>query len=1369
MFEFSLNFIPRDLVLKDKKGVSAESDKVSEEDTSKTADSPAGGDTVDNEENTNFSQNSHNVISDYCDMMEQFAASASSANDTGNTESTQGAEGAEGVDAASDVSESRSVSDTSPLDELSEEVIEQLQTAETIYDEVVSGVQTLFPDNEELFVNYDYESIKEHLAQYIDESPVARDLYVKNENARLLYLSAMGELTETEYEKSARSTLYAIYPDTAELSEAERRDIQTKIDNMSAEDAIKLQDLILELPAKDSEEYEAKLTEFKTEFEEVASNSRSNSGVLSRSSYSDINSSTGGTVTIDTPLDDNNAQQSGGLETYVSFEDVFKNCYGIEYDAEKMSAYQEAKALYEVQLATETSRLQIHNILDNAETDEEIESGILESISGMAVSTSDEDLTTLLQNMTKMSNVSVKDGKIVADDLSKVKEQLLNTIDERAEELYSEGSAAPLSRSGSSADFNAATSKYESSYREAFGDKAADRTQAAIENDSSGFVQNLRKSIEAAGLTCGIGAMMTCNPVLLGVSIGCSVMAPGVELIAELTSDNPSQAKIDKLLGEMGLNAALAGFGMAAGVAGSYAGKVVSSLVNKGSQVFGFLADKATDVLASVMGNMVLTGSGNLSGELINQAISSVFGSKTARNFTKNMFEKFGFSAGDIKADINQAKGALSDDEVKWAEKNFKHLAEPTMEVYGEVINKVMDGEIIDKKGLNQIIKDTCEKYDIDDADDLNYCLEELMGKTGMEELYDCMSNMTPSQREALEDDYRDYAKDCIDKINEKLGIEPPHNDNTTGEAVDSDRGDIGNGGSAAASGEGNNGTKPVTGDDVNTENKTDDAGETGGVKNPDDEPAANNSNTSYEQYCNDVISKYKFSDENCVQYTDDILGSIKDKFESGEYKLSDIEKAMHDYLDDKSVLASDVRKMAQRIADELNLERNDEFMEDFNQSDIPEYQDELQEMLGEALSSSIRNNRREYESAMKQEYGMRDFSSYELSESIINDLKGKIEDDPEWVNMNNLQDYLYDSIDPNSVDFRDVEAITKRVMDELNLGDNATLQGEFLANKDNMLNSGNTTQRVINKVIFDQIQEAMEKGEEADPDRDKDDKNEETKPPLDYSDFNRSSGSTTSSSGGGSGSVDDKNDYSDHNSSMPRMPEDYGDSSGMDIPEDNFNDSEPDNIPPEPETPQDSSPSGGGSGGGGFDPSSSASTDANNSGSEASPESDSANFGESAIVGDDGSVYLPNEATSDTWTSNIESGSAEATRDQLTPEQQDEKWEELQDKYGDKYDIQMNEYGDALLIPKNQDEESPKPDDRDNNNDNGWGDLNGSVGGADLSGWDYDWTQGMDWWFDEFSDNDEYFEDTSEEDWGWDGSGGYEQNDWNDYDRYMA
>ena len=1227
-------------------------------------------------------------------------------------------------------------------------------TAQTVHDEVVSGVLNLFPNNDELYVNNDYNSIKSVLTPNLDESPVAVNLYVKNETARLLALSAKGSLTRDEYESSLRNTLYATYPGVSEMSATQKKELKNQLEKLSSSEITKLQDMILELPDKNSKDYAAKLNKITSELD--------TNKIVTRTVKSSVNS-----VRLTSKSPSGKSAVSGTEK--VGFSEVFENSYGVEYDAEKMQAYNEAKNLYAVQLSVETSRKAAHDALDKASSAEDIEKGVFSVLNSLTTSTKDEDMTELLRNMTGMSNVSVKNGSIVASNMSAVKTNLLKTIDKNAENFYAE--TTPMTRMESSGGIVAATTSFESSYKDAFGEKSLKQTNQALENDNSSLASKIRTGLEWAGVASGVGAMATFNPILAGVSVGCSIMAPGVELIAELTGGNPSDEKIKELLGEMGVNAALAGFGAMAGALGSIAGKAASAIASKGKAVWSFLADKATDMLTSVMGNMVLTGNADVGGEMINQTLAMALGARGKNGISKDVFGKYGFSADDIKTDLYQAKTVLSDEEIAWVEKKYSKygLSEPAMDAYGELINRVMNGEVVGKKMLNQILDEVADKHGVD-SDDLRDALEGVMEKTEMADLLDCIEQMTPSKINNFEDEYNDYAQDCREKINKRLGIETPEEpesnkpDSTENDKVDNND-DV---------------NKPEadkdvdSADDVNSPEVVDDVDGADNVNKPEadkdvdsaddvnspdgdnDADGADNVNKpeADREHIDDVMHEYRFSDEDCVKYSDDIIDNIKAKYPDNDYSINNVENMIHDYLQDYSLLASDVRKMTQRIADELGLEKNEKFMDDFNEkmNESPEYKDELHEMIDEQLRATVKQNRKNYEKEICDENNMRDYSSYELSESIIKDMEQKIEQDEEWATPKNVEEYLYDQIDPNKVDYnyRDTEAIVQRVMNSIDSKIIKEMQENYLMNKNSLPEPQNTTQKIIDRTIREILS-----GEEDDEIEDEDED--------DFNDINNSSGNSGNSTPGVSGNG---NDYGDINNSSGNRGDAGGNNSGIpeyDYPEPDIpNNGEPDDVdndtgnnhgPSQPDVLPD------------------AGTPDNGTPSSGEPDipggTDAPDFGDGAVINDEGKVYIPNNDNQGTWVDGTEDVPGfYDDRDKLNEDEMTDILNDYYDKYGDDYNIYVNDYGDVMLEPKNDNDSGYNDDSGDYGDSGGYDDGYGDDWYDD--GYGDDWLD--DWLDDEYGDDDwldDWYDDGYGDDWldDWD----WGNDDWGDYDIYLA
>ena len=246
-----------------------------------------------------------------------------------------------------------------------------------------------------------------------------------------------------------------------------------------------------------------------------------------------------------------------------------------------------------------------------------------------------------------------------------------------------------------------------------------------------------------------------------------------------------------------------------------------------------------------------------------------------------------------------------------------------------------------------------------------------------------------------------------------------------------------------------------------------------------------------------------------------------------------------------------------------------------------------------------------------------------------------------------------------------------------------------------------------------------------------------DTKPEQDFGDIN------TSFSGG---SDNDSND--DYNTPYPDYPDD---DNGSTPPKQDTNPNDgpnttPDTLPPSstPDTPSESP-------------------------NNPDDNIDKPDFGDGSITGDDGSVFIPNQDNQNSLNVNPEVGPEENNRTPLSEDEILDILNDASDKYGDQYNVEVNEYGDILLTPQeNSDHFDPSE------NDDGTYGGDGSGSGSNDDYWDnfYDenYWDPSGWW----QDNDDYFDDIYDTDWGWDGSGsdwGWGSDDlgWIEDDRYFA
>ena len=567
--------------------------------------------------------------------------------------------------------------------------------------EVNSTYQLLFNENLSLS-GLSNDEIKEQLSEKFSESPLAKLAYVKQEQSNLLITANNNELTAQDYYNNAKDTLMAIFPDSNLMSDSMKSSYESKIQTLSLNEILAFQNKALELPAQNSDNYDTALKNFTEEFLAQTSGKP-------QFSVSNPNES-------------------------MTFNQVFEQTYGVEYNEEKINNLNVAQTTYSVLQQTEIGRKTIHANLDNATTTTKIEEGILENVKMYSLSYNDEDMSTTLQKLTNMPNVSVVNGKIQGN-LSEIKTNMLETVDSRALELYSSVStnttsqssdrgepiavlysgttnssipsvtttgsmnidkssmvrsrgavsSAPTTSTSTSAKADEAfaniTSSLESSYRDAYGDKTAEQLSTVANSDMT-WVDWTRKGLEGLGLAISVGSAFVPGAGLAGMALGGAITSfAGVgfeiatEVVEGLIDGDIDTDRIKELYSEMGTNGLLFGLGLGIGgvasglgniaksatssALGKYVSSISKSLSNGISNAASFLVDKGSDFFMSIMGNSVITGDMNVTGELIAQVAGTVIPGIKNSELGQSTLAKLGISTGDFNGAMASAKQDL--------------------------------------------------------------------------------------------------------------------------------------------------------------------------------------------------------------------------------------------------------------------------------------------------------------------------------------------------------------------------------------------------------------------------------------------------------------------------------------------------------------------------------------------------------------------------------------------------------------------------------------------------------------------------------------------------------------------------------------
>ena len=509
-------------------------------------------------------------------------------------------------------------------DELKDSTIEFIQS------EYTNGL-ALLDGYDEGLVSKGYNSIKEFLGSNLSRSSVARALYVQNENAEFLRLAKNGELTFEEYYLGIKDTLFNTFPDVQNMSDAAKQKLKQYIDGLEPQQVKRLQNQILELPNKDAPDYKEKVDEFFTNFQAEAVETVSNT------EYSD---EFGMKFTSEQQAKPPYEIEDG--DRLMTFEEVFKGSYGVEYNSENFNILSSVRNKYLMISATYANTAKIHELLDDvivlnegnlaAGVSPEIDARAMQRLEtslclslGTLGAESDNDKSELLCEMCGVDDIEVKDGKIVfANDsaskiqkpmtsmfLTSIAKKFLSSVDKNVEE-----------NCGTTPEEYAAVLL--NNYHNVFGRDSTENLVNAFIQDQENGVSVLRRGVELTGTAAMIVGMFTCPAVALGGGMVASLGGVAVEGVNEMGKKEFSAEKKEELLKELASNVALFASG---GVAGSVGNMAKAALIaKKCPRLVAAIADVGLDSTLSLVSDFVITGQISLEGEGFSQAVSLLAG-----------------------------------------------------------------------------------------------------------------------------------------------------------------------------------------------------------------------------------------------------------------------------------------------------------------------------------------------------------------------------------------------------------------------------------------------------------------------------------------------------------------------------------------------------------------------------------------------------------------------------------------------------------------------------------------------------------------------------------------------------------------------
>lgn len=544
-------------------------------------------------------------------------------------------------------------------------------TIDFIFDEFNNGMATIEGFDEGI-ISKGYNSIKEFLNSKMAKSNVMRILYMKNETAELLRKAQDGELTFSEYYKTQKENLMAIFPGAKNYTDEQKTKLRAYIDGVNERVLIFLIKEALKVPNPDSPDYNAKRQEFAQLFETVAVQ-KDTTTISTKGDFTSFSSKT--------EYKPHSAYSPENGERLMTFEEVFKNSYGLEYDIKNFERLENAKTEYLMAVSVYAKADKIHELLDrqisinkgnnsygaNSAQEKQsmkaLESAMFAALRELGANTPEEQLN-LLKDMSGYSDIKLKDFKenkvsylndliietgsnfpINSYMLVDIAQKLLDKVDENK-------NSNPLNTPENTAR------NLEVWYGHTFGREDVDSLVQAYINDQESSVQSLRTGVEIAGGAAAVIGMFVCPPLALaGAAVG-AVGGVGVEALNEATKKEFTQERKEELLKELATNVTLFAAGGAAGRAGMAA---KAALIAKNCpRLVACIADIGLDSTLSLISTYALTGQISLEGEGFSQALSLIAGHIKAGRFGKRAL-----SRQDINPRKNPAFNHAADDLAK--------------------------------------------------------------------------------------------------------------------------------------------------------------------------------------------------------------------------------------------------------------------------------------------------------------------------------------------------------------------------------------------------------------------------------------------------------------------------------------------------------------------------------------------------------------------------------------------------------------------------------------------------------------------------------------------------------------------------------
>ena len=466
-----------------------------------------------------------------------------------------------------------------------------------------------------------YDKYKEAIDSELAKSNVQDVVDKQSQTAEFLQEAKDGKLTYKDYLERKRGLLYKSLPDIDSFTDKQKEVFEKCIKTLNPEQINALQYELSTLP-KDKDKYKDAKLKFYGLFRNMSMTEQKSNVTVDKTNFKT------------TKYIQNKEFIPKNGDRLMTFEEVYQLEQGVEFKKENIQKYNESITKFALASKLSNTKETVDKSISRA-----LEQYNVDSTTGL----NSTDLNNANLALTLKGAIAqiygkdkvaeglkdLTDGKYILDDDTKSIEELTNkyhgSIKDIAKLIQTKiNERCDKAMGGKSLEDYAKTMAKD--YKNAYGFRDANALANSFAQDQEGVVQAARNGVQILGTAIMIAGMAFFPPAALVGALIASFGGIGVEALNESTKENVSSEKMDELKKEFAQNAALFAVGAGAGKLGS---SVKAMLTAKNAPKFvAMIGDIGVDSTVSLIGDLVLTGDLDITGEGFSQVMSLVAGHK---------------------------------------------------------------------------------------------------------------------------------------------------------------------------------------------------------------------------------------------------------------------------------------------------------------------------------------------------------------------------------------------------------------------------------------------------------------------------------------------------------------------------------------------------------------------------------------------------------------------------------------------------------------------------------------------------------------------------------------------------------------------